>query len=285
MSAEAVRLFWEQVEARNWDAVAARLDEGVVVDWPHTGERLRPAATTTSRCSRTTPRAGTLTCCVSSSPAPASFSLQAEGDASEEAVTAEGSVAFGDGSISGKLAARPHDFFLNVMGSGTEPTRSASPTRKRAGSSDVEADEFWRDLQTPEGIRRHFDTLFTGEVSEGADGTWRFEGRLNAEGFADLTERYGAEQPTRRDRELLGQLADGTHVVLVVGRDDSLPRRLELRFEPPALDAEFDSSEHEDLDAYEASFVLELSEFGKEVEAAPPADYRPFEKLFSGFGS
>lgn len=41
MSAEAVRLFWERMEARDWDAVAARLDEGVVVDWPHTGERIR----------------------------------------------------------------------------------------------------------------------------------------------------------------------------------------------------------------------------------------------------
>jgi hypothetical protein len=218
-------------------------------------------------------------------PGAQSFSLQAEGDASEEAVTAEGSVAFGDGSISGKLVARPHDFFLNVMGEWYGTDEFGLADAQEAGSSDDEADEFWRDLQTPEGIRRHFDTLFTGEVSESADGTWRFEGRLNAEGFADLTERYGAEPPTRRDRELLGQLADGTHVVLVVGRDDSLPRRLELRFEPPALDAEFDSSELEDLDAYEASFVLELSEFGKEVEAAPPADYRPFEELFSGFGS
>jgi hypothetical protein len=71
-------------------------------------------------------------------------------------------------SISGKLVARPHDFFLNVMGEWYGTDEFGLADAQEAGSSDDEADEFWRDLQTPEGIRRHFDTLLTGEVSEGA---------------------------------------------------------------------------------------------------------------------
>ena len=41
MSVEPVRLLWERMEARDWDAVAAQLHEDVVVDWPNTGERMR----------------------------------------------------------------------------------------------------------------------------------------------------------------------------------------------------------------------------------------------------
>lgn len=41
MSAETVRLLWERMEARDWDAAGAQLHEDVVVDWPHSGERIR----------------------------------------------------------------------------------------------------------------------------------------------------------------------------------------------------------------------------------------------------
>lgn len=41
MSAEPVRLLWERMEARDWEAVAAQLDPELVVDWPNTGERMR----------------------------------------------------------------------------------------------------------------------------------------------------------------------------------------------------------------------------------------------------
>lgn len=41
MSAEPVRLLWQRMEARDWEAVAAQLDPEVVVDWPNTGERMR----------------------------------------------------------------------------------------------------------------------------------------------------------------------------------------------------------------------------------------------------
>jgi ketosteroid isomerase-like protein len=41
MSAEPVRLLWERMEARDWDAVAEQLHPDVVVDWPNTAERYR----------------------------------------------------------------------------------------------------------------------------------------------------------------------------------------------------------------------------------------------------
>jgi ketosteroid isomerase-like protein len=41
MSAGPVRLLWERMEARDWDAVAEQLHPDVVVDWPNTAERYR----------------------------------------------------------------------------------------------------------------------------------------------------------------------------------------------------------------------------------------------------
>ena len=36
-----MRRLWELYEAREWDAAGRKLEEDVVVDWPHTGERIR----------------------------------------------------------------------------------------------------------------------------------------------------------------------------------------------------------------------------------------------------
>ncbi len=41
MAASAVRLLWERIEARDWPGVAELLHESVVIDWPHSGERIR----------------------------------------------------------------------------------------------------------------------------------------------------------------------------------------------------------------------------------------------------
>ncbi len=32
---------WQRIEARDWPGVAALLHENVVIDWPHSGERIR----------------------------------------------------------------------------------------------------------------------------------------------------------------------------------------------------------------------------------------------------
>ena len=40
-AAEVVRGVWEGMEARDWDRVRSLLDDGLVVDWPQTRERIR----------------------------------------------------------------------------------------------------------------------------------------------------------------------------------------------------------------------------------------------------
>lgn len=38
---ETVRALWERVQARDWEGAEALLGEELVVDWPHTNERIR----------------------------------------------------------------------------------------------------------------------------------------------------------------------------------------------------------------------------------------------------
>jgi ketosteroid isomerase-like protein len=40
-ASDVVRSYWDRIQARDWDGMAALLAEDVVVDWPHSGERFR----------------------------------------------------------------------------------------------------------------------------------------------------------------------------------------------------------------------------------------------------
>jgi hypothetical protein len=212
-----------------------------------------------------------------------SGSLHAEGDASTDAVTAQGTVTFQGVTLSGQVLASRNQLFVNVMD-------------HWYGDPDLGLDEADEETPSPEDVRRYFDDVFTGSVDEGleVDGvaTWRFEGKLNPEGFADLTERFDEEDLTDEQRELLRVVAENSRFALDVGKDDALPRHLEFSLELSEEDVArigngFDASELSGLMQFDVSATLDLSDFGKEVSYEAPANYRPledlFDKLFGGF--
>jgi hypothetical protein len=150
----------------------------------------------------------------------------------------------------------------------------------------------WNEFATPEGLRRNFAQLFDGEVVEGPtiDGvaTWKFEGKFDATGVVAQAKRLGAA-PDAREQELFGKVADASRLMLVVGQEDHLPRRLELsvHLSPEAL-RELQEGGYSSTDGAENfDSTLELSDFGKTVKYEPPADAKPldelFDALFSGF--
>lgn len=210
------------------------------------------------------------------------FTLHAEGDASADALDAEGSIGFGGLSLSGHVLADEHNLFIEFMNEwyGTDQgiANAVEQARKeRNGSSP------WNDWATPDGLRANFDELFTGSVSDGPTvggvETWKFEGHLNAAGIAQLEERYGEAA-----RSALNQkMADASRLVLVVGQEDHLPRRLEFTVKLSAEDLKALSDEG----ASNFEMTLELSDFGKPVEVKAPEQFKPldalFDKLFSGF--
>jgi hypothetical protein len=223
---------------------------------------------------------------------PFRVSLHFEGDASKDALDAEGSVGFGGGSLHGRVLVGEHDFFVQFMDQWYGEHQGIVDVLKEAKRD--ENGRAWDELATPEGLRRNFDQLFDGEVKEGpavegGPATWQFEGRLDPEGVVEFAKRFDA-QPTDREEQMFAKMAEATKLLLVVGQDDQLPRRLEFSVNLSAEDLkEMEASGVSRVDGAENfTATLELSEFGKRVEIQPPADFKPldalFEQLFSGFG-
>jgi hypothetical protein len=209
--------------------------------------------------------------------------VRAEGDASGEAVTARVNVDLDGIALSGTVLASRDELFVDFMG-------------QWYGERGLELDERADELPSQADVREYFDDLFTGTVAEGPEidgvATWRFEGKVDADGFADLTEKFDDENVTAEQRALLRLVAEKTRFVLDVGQEDDLPRHVEFRLELSA----------EDLDALgdgldvlgignqleEVAVSLDLSDFGTHVEYDAPTDYRPLDelgdRLFNGLG-
>jgi hypothetical protein len=213
------------------------------------------------------------------------MSIRVEGDASAIAVDAQGSVTFGGVSLQGRVLAEEDAFFVQFGGSwyGEEGEGIKNVFEEAQKEHDGAV---WDELATPEGLRRNFGELFEGEVSEGpaVDGvaTWQFDGHLDVDGIIDFARRFDAEPP-EDDLKDFRLVAEASHVLLVVGQDDRLPRRLEFSL---ALSDEALEQLDDGTSPQRSRATLELSEFGKPVEIEAPADFKPFDELFANvFGS
>jgi hypothetical protein len=212
----------------------------------------------------------------------APFSLHVEGEASAHALDAEGSIGFGGFSVTGHVLADEHNLFVEFMNEWYGEDQGIANAFEQAKKERNGASP-WNDWATPEGLRRNFDELFTGTVSAGplvgGVETWKFEGRFSADGITHLEQRYGeAARP-----DLNQKMAEASRLVLVVGRDDHLPRRVEFTVKLSADDLKGLSNDG----AANFETTLELSDFGKTVAVNAPEQFKPlnalFDKLFSGF--
>jgi hypothetical protein len=217
------------------------------------------------------------------------LSVHAEGDASATAMDASASVGFGGLSLTGRVMVDEHNLFIQFMNQWYGERQGIRDALGKA--KDGKNAQVWNEIATPEGLRHHFDQLFSGGVAEGpvVDGvaTWRFQGHLNAEGLADFAKRLDSEL-TDAERVQLDKVASASKLVLVVGQEDHLPRRVEFGIHLTAADLkamqDSDSSTLQGAENFEST--LELSDFGKPVEVTAPPSFKPldalFEQLFSG---
>jgi hypothetical protein len=208
--------------------------------------------------------------------------LHVEGNASSHGATADVSVDLDGVGLRGTVLASRDELLVDFMG-------------QWYGEHGLGLDDRADELPSEADVREYFDDLFAGTVAEGPEidgvATWRFEGKLDADGFADLTERFEDEDVTAEERALLRLVAEKTRFVLDVGQEDDLPRHLEFRL---VLSGEDLAGIGDGLDAIGLGNLLEenvrvsldLSDFGTPVEYDAPADYRPldelFDQLFSG---
>jgi len=201
--------------------------------------------------------------------------LHAEGDASATAVTAEGNLDFGFGPMEGKLIIGPHELFLEFDGKwyGESGPGLAMAFSALAGQQEVSAD-----LSSPQGIRDSFGDFFTGEVVAGPEidvvATWQFEGQANPDGLAEIE---NPQDLLEGDRVRLETLASAIHLTLVVGQEDQLPRRLELKFNLPQDErdelGEFYSGDFQGWSRNNIDAKLVLSRFGEPVSYDPPEEF------------
>jgi hypothetical protein len=213
----------------------------------------------------------------------ASFTVHLEGDASATAVDADGTVSFGAFSVNGRVLVGEDAFWIEVMDQWYGESSGIQAALERARTE--HQGRVWDELATPEGLRRNFAELFDGDVTEGPTvddvATWRFEGKFDAAGVITLAKRLGAA-PDAREQELFGKVADASKLVLVVGREDHLPRRVALSVNlPPDELRQLQDAGYSSTDGAENfKSTLELSDFGKAVEYEPPADAKPLDELF-----
>jgi hypothetical protein len=216
----------------------------------------------------------------------AKVGIHFEGDVSASALAGDGEVRFPGGTVGARLLIDEHDAYVRFMGQWYHAGSGFADALADA-KANPNQEELLRKLTTPVELGKLFAELFEGKVAEGpvVDGvaTWQFDGHFQAKAFADLVEKYAPEKLTTNDRALLERVAATSHLLVVVGQEDHLPRKLELSLDPPK-DLHFDSQALQSSDdAF--SITVELSDFGTDVSFSAPKDAKPLDALFDQFFS
>lgn len=209
----------------------------------------------------------------------AQLGVHFEGDASESALVGDGEVRFPGGTLGARVLVDEHDAYIRFMGVWYH---AESGFADALATANAQSGDLLANLTTPAGLGQFFTKLFEGDVAEGPDvdgvATWEFDGRLRGDMLADLVEKYGQSKLTANDRSLFQKVAATSRLVVVVGQDDHLPRKVELTLDPPK-DLDFDSQELESSDGA-LSATVELSDFGKDVSFTAPKGAKPLDALF-----
>jgi hypothetical protein len=209
----------------------------------------------------------------------AELGIRFEGDVSTSALAGDLQVSFPGGTLGARILADEHDVYVRFMSQWYHASSGVSDAVKKAGEQNG---ELLMQLTTPEGLGNFFTELFEGDIAEGPDAegeaTWEFDGRLRAETLVHFVEEYGGFAVSDHDRSVFAKVAATSHLVVDVGQDDHLPRKVELTLDPPK-DLEFDSEDLESSDGA-LSVTLTLSDFGREVSFSQPKSSRPLDELF-----
>jgi hypothetical protein len=234
----------------------------------------------------------TLEADVSADPQVAAFAqnpmtLHIEGDSSDKALTADGSVSFMGQTFTASLLAGEHEVFVNFLGSwygrndvGLADLQSLQAEQQAAAGAGPSEEE----------LVARLGEFFTGEVNEGplTDGveTWQVDGRLSSAGILKLADDYGANGLGEKERQVLDKIVNALSLAMVVGREDMLPRHLELGFSLSADDFAGLGLSDEQMDGLESvnlELTADMSDYGKTVAIDAPAHFQPLEKLFGQF--
>jgi len=206
-----------------------------------------------------------------------------KGDVSQKTIVVAASMVTGEQVLAGELRTSGAELYVKFGGAwyGTKNTKAkgsgltidASPKQLSGSVSDL--------------LRSGLEV----KVAEGpkVDGvaTWELTGTFDPKAMAKLTKKSGADTGSID----LTQLAGKTDVTLLIGRDDSLLRRIEIvsTLAPKDITAADSStggilplpaSGAKGLKSETISVIITLSRFGEKIPFERPAALKPLDKLF-----
>lgn len=216
--------------------------------------------------------------------------LRLKGGASPTAFSADGTAQGAGQTFSAKAMLDESSAYVNFLGAwyGTKEAGLKDATdqaQQRAGAN--------ADLKKAVAtIKKYGDKAFDGEVEEGpeTDGTetWELKGKLDTDGLVEIARAEG-ENPTQQEIEEARRVFERLDLELTTGKEDDLPRHLEVRFsgtaeEIAALSDESDTAAQlKEIESMEISFTADFSKWGEKVTIKPPASFEPLESLVGSF--
>ena len=207
-----------------------------------------------------------------------------KGDLSQKTIVIAGKLATNGQALAGELRMSGKELYINFGGAwyGLKDTKA-----KGSGLTiDTSAKQLTGSLS--DLLRSGLDV----KVAEGptVDGvaTWSLTGSFDPAELAKVTRKSGLQTGSAVD---LTQLAGKTDVTLLIGRDDVLPRRIEIvsTLGPKDLAAAKSSSGGllplpaagtRGLKSKTINVIVNLSRFGKAVSFERPLSVKPLDKLF-----
>ncbi len=224
----------------------------------------------------------------------APIALHIEGEASASALTADATARFRGVALAAGLLLGRRELFLNFMDRWYGRRGVGLDAVLRRGERELgDRTGFAEGLGTERELRRRFERILNGTVSDGPEldgtATRQFEGRLDVEGIEALADE-NARPLSAQERRQLRLVGDATRVLLVVGADDDLPRRVRVRLELPSsraerLGARVLGESFRGVQSLRVDVDLRLSDWGTDVSYERPARFGSLSEILGELGS
>lgn len=213
------------------------------------------------------------------------LSLQVKGGVSATTFTADGQLQLAGQTITAHADLGPAGAYVNLLGTWYgDRTTTLSSLESKANQDESAKEQVATTLNYQKVlllVRRYSAQAINATVSAGPnlDGpTWQLSGTVSAAGIAQLAKAQGHSLPAKELAQL-SEYAGSVKLTYAVGRDDHLPRLLELDI---ALKGSQLGKLAHDLSALNATFKLSLSDYGTTVTYTPPAQYEPLAGMLNG---
>ena len=210
--------------------------------------------------------------------------ISARGDLSPSAVVFAGKLDTGGQALAAELRLSGKEIYVNLFGAWY-------------GTKDVDAKDGnginlnVKPKELTGSLRELLASGFEAKVDPGpeADGveTWKLTGSFDGPTLAKALKSTGATT----NAKAVSRLAEKADVTILIGREDDLPRRIEISTTLSGSDLTTASSTTQGLvplpksgtkglKAVTVSIVVQLSKFGQKVAFERPAKFKPLDKLF-----